>query len=947
MNNITVAICTYRRYDMLKKCLDVLLKLNHPLEKINLVIVDNSLQPTEGTAFRNSIVGFPNLHYYITEKSGLSYARNFALEKCETEFIAFIDDDSMVDANWANSLCVAIDRWGNQLGAIGGKVNPIWTVERPEWLADKLLGALTVLDMGVHEFEVNYDKNNWLVGANIIFNANAVRQVGGFSEKLGRNQGNLICHEEMELNLRLQKAGFKIIYNPQIIVNHYIHAERVNKEFICKLMYSEGISRGLLNTIDEKSIKNDMKYLLDCFLDPNLITEKNLFSDINNPQYFAEKVHFISLLGRLIYQARLVFDQAPDWCFIPTNNYKPLTFNNKENLQSDENIPINKELTINGLLNKPIYKQCSYIKAIWFVIPCLNAANTINNTLDSIFSQEGDFTLYLHVQDGKSTDGTIEIVEHWRNISRQRKTGPTIIMTVDSSKDSGLYNAINKGFEYLNVPDDGFMTWLNADDVLKPKSLITIVEIARRYQNIHWVCGNRSVMTEEGEIVRESSTCENIRYSIMYGICDKSHNEFIQQEGSFWRGWLWKQAGGVNQDFKLAGDYDLWIRFARYAELYPVNKPLATFRFRKGSLSSNMDGYLTEIDQVMPFKEREENYKKLIVLLSEGYIMLSPQIKVDERDFSMSIAWNNSILNVPMLKDELRKYHQSLAKYSEFESTDFRNIHKEKNIQYQKLPHIPSFDQSKGTIRKLINILKISFWNKKQIKVIKHSGLFNSEWYLKTNPDVEKAKIDPLFHYVTNGAIEGRNPHPDFDSRFYLINYPEVKLSRINPLYHYIQYGQKDNLATNAWNSLQINTEEKKTENNTMTKIKETVKNLISYKIIYFSGLFLPTYYAEQNKDVVDANINPLWHFIKFGDMEGRKPNPLFDPTWYRSTYPDIAQNKNLNTLIHYYKFGFKEGRDPSSDFSTNNYLSKNQDVLKKGVNPLVHYLHSGIRENR
>ena len=52
-----------------------------------------------------------------------------------------------------------------------------------------------------------------------------------------------------------------------------------------------------------------------------------------------------------------------------------------------------------------------------------------------------------------------------------------------------------------------------------------------------------------------------------------------------------------------------------------------------------------------------------------------------------------------------------------------------------------------------------------------------------------KAGLDPLEHYLTEGAWELRNPNPQFDSQWYLDRYPEVAASGVNPLIHYLETG--------------------------------------------------------------------------------------------------------------------------------------------------------------
>jgi hypothetical protein len=65
----------------------------------------------------------------------------------------------------------------------------------------------------------------------------------------------------------------------------------------------------------------------------------------------------------------------------------------------------------------------------------------------------------------------------------------------------------------------------------------------------------------------------------------------------FWRRSLYDKAGGLNLSYNLAADFELWTRFARHADLWTVNMPLAAFRMRRGSLSkSQVDKYLTEVE---------------------------------------------------------------------------------------------------------------------------------------------------------------------------------------------------------------------------------------------------------------------------------------------------------------------------------------------------------------
>jgi glycosyltransferase involved in cell wall biosynthesis len=81
---------------------------------------------------------------------------------------------------------------------------------------------------------------------------------------------------------------------------------------------------------------------------------------------------------------------------------------------------------------------------------------------------------------------------------------------------------------------------------------------------------------------------------------------------------------------------------------------------------------------------------------------------------------------------------------------------------------------------------------KNEIRIINKSGFFDAAYYLKENPDVLKAGIDPVKHYVSIGWVERRNPCKLFDTHEYLKSYPDIEEAGINPLVHYVSHGQKE-----------------------------------------------------------------------------------------------------------------------------------------------------------
>ncbi len=100
------------------------------------------------------------------------------------------------------------------------------------------------------------------------------------------------------------------------------------------------------------------------------------------------------------------------------------------------------------------------------------------------------------------------------------------------------------------------------------------------------------------------------------------------------------------------------------------------------------------------------------------------------------------------------------------------------------------------------------------------------------------------------------------------------------------------------------------------------LKDIYYYFLIKRSGMFDKNYYLLKNPDVRNADIDPLWHFVKFGWREGRNPSEFFNGNEYLDLYYDVRA-ANINPLIHYIKFGASENRLPKKLQSDHERSSK------------------------
>lgn len=75
------------------------------------------------------------------------------------------------------------------------------------------------------------------------------------------------------------------------------------------------------------------------------------------------------------------------------------------------------------------------------------------------------------------------------------------------------------------------------------------------------------------------------------------------------------------------------------------------------------------------------------------------------------------------------------------------------------------------------------------------------------------------------------------------------------------------------------------------------------------------------------------------------KMRTYFDAKYYISLHQDVRSNNN--PLLHFCETGWRERKRPNTWFNTGYYIDNNHDVFNAEINPFVHYLTAGAFEGR
>lgn len=199
------------------------------------------------------------------------------------------------------------------------------------------------------------------------------------------------------------------------------------------------------------------------------------------------------------------------------------------------------------------------------VTPTMDPGDRLTRCLESV-AMQSYVSLEHIVVDGGSTDGTLDVLKE--------RTGLKWI----SEPDEGQSDAINKGFA---MAQGSIIGWLNADDVLAPDAVQSVVRAFESDPEVGWIVGD-IVVVGKGEA--ELEVPANIGKPDTW----RARN-LAAQPGSFMSRWALDRIGPLDPRFHYMMDFDLWLRLIDEGiKGVHIPKPLAVFEVHGDSKSGSV-----------------------------------------------------------------------------------------------------------------------------------------------------------------------------------------------------------------------------------------------------------------------------------------------------------------------------------------------------------------------
>ena len=242
---VTVVIPTYNRCNDLKRCLDSLMQQTY--KDFEILVIDN--KSTDDT--QNLLKNYP-VKVLRNGTKNVMHLFNLGWQKSQSEIIVYTNDDTKAEPFWIESIVKTFQEC-EEAGAVGGPTMPpkdmmnnlemlslhekakhSKLLKIPVFIYEKIILENKYYDIGVlcesgafsvggaliestkidHIIEVDF-----LTITNLGIKRSVLKKLGGIDENFRFNHG------DGDLFIRMKKAGYKLLFNPKVIVWHYVNPQ--------------------------------------------------------------------------------------------------------------------------------------------------------------------------------------------------------------------------------------------------------------------------------------------------------------------------------------------------------------------------------------------------------------------------------------------------------------------------------------------------------------------------------------------------------------------------------------------------------------------------------------------------------------------------------------------------------------------------------------------------
>ena len=196
---VALIVAVYNGQATLRACLDSLLRLDYPAERLEVVCVDND--STDATP--RILASFGERLRVLRESTrGPAAARNCGIRQTRSDVVALTDADCVVDRQWLRHLVAPLRDPG--VGIVGGKILSVQPCNAIEAFGERIHDHARALNEITPPYVITM---NWAARRAVL------ERVGLFNEALRRSS-------DVDCSYRMVDAGYRLAYAPAAVIYH-------------------------------------------------------------------------------------------------------------------------------------------------------------------------------------------------------------------------------------------------------------------------------------------------------------------------------------------------------------------------------------------------------------------------------------------------------------------------------------------------------------------------------------------------------------------------------------------------------------------------------------------------------------------------------------------------------------------------------------------------------
>ena len=260
---LTIIIVSYtdKRLNDLRELLDSIENQTYRFIELVFVIENSTVVNEFASNYRSK---FLKKVFFTEARLGPSKARNLGVDLCSGEIVAFVDDDAILPAAWAEKL---IFDFGHHQQAIGvtGRALPAWREMKNPSFPKSLYWMIGCTAW--HDSDKEYF-SNFVIGVNMAFRREAFcshkfsTDVGSPADPNQRAPSKIFLPgEDVDFAVRLTAdTGRQILYDPKLAVFHKVYPERMHSKFIRNYAFWQGFAEARYNSIADLKANRSSSY---------------------------------------------------------------------------------------------------------------------------------------------------------------------------------------------------------------------------------------------------------------------------------------------------------------------------------------------------------------------------------------------------------------------------------------------------------------------------------------------------------------------------------------------------------------------------------------------------------------------------------------------------------------------------------------------------------------